>query len=81
MTIATFGLDISSFTTLLVIGGIVGGGWVGGVVEELGPFVDISVSRFSVLSVKFAFCFLVEKQFKHMAISERGCNGNKTLIR
>ena len=66
----------------MVIGGFVGGGWVGGVVEELGPFVDFSASRFSVSSsVKLPLCLLFGKQFKHMAISERGCNGNWTLIR
>lgn len=70
---ATFGVDISRFTDSLVIGGIVGGDWVGGVVEELRSFVGFSVSRFSVSSVKLAFCFLFGK---HMAKSERGRIGN-----
>lgn len=64
MIIATFGEDISVFEELLVIGGIVGG--IRGVV---GPFVVFPSSRFSVTSVKFAFCFLFGK---HMSKSERG---------
>lgn len=64
MTIATFG--ISMFSALLVIGGIVGRGWIGEVVEELGPFV-LSMSRFPVSSVKLFFCLLFGK---HMAKSE-----------
>ena len=68
MIIATFGEDISRFRDLSVIGGIVGGDWsLGGVLR---PFVDFSVSRFSVSSVKLSFCFLLGK---HMGRWKQGC--------
>ena len=75
MTIATFGEDISMFEDLSVMGGIVGGFWLRGVVTVVGAFVAFPLSRFSVTSVKFAFCFLFGK---HMAKSE-GVNWSYTL--
>ena len=72
MIMATFGVlvDISRFGGLSVIGGIVGGDWIGDVVEELRPFVVfplVSTLSFPVSSVKLAFCFLFGK---HIAKSE-----------
>ena len=67
MMIATFGDDISRFGRLLVIGGIDGEDWTGGVVGDLGPFVGFPLSRFSVSSVKLDFCFLFGK---HMGKEE-----------
>lgn len=66
---ATLGEDISMFSELLVMGGSVVGDWIGGVVEDLGPFISPKSRGFSVSSVKLAFCFLFGK---HMANSEGG---------
>ena len=60
MTIATFGVDISTLSAWLVMGGNEGD-WIGAVVEDMGPFVGFPLSRFSVSSVKLAFCFLFGK--------------------